>query len=41
VNVGAPMALAYPSDRSVRDVAAIAAFCAGLNAAPARRRAMG
>ena len=38
VNVGTPMALAYPSDKSVKDVAAIAAFCAGLNSAPPRRR---
>jgi pilus assembly protein CpaE len=36
VNVGTPIALAYPSDRSVKDVAAISAFCAGLHAAPRR-----
>jgi pilus assembly protein CpaE len=36
VNVGTPIALAYPSDKSVKDIAAIAAFCAGLNAAPRR-----
>ena len=28
VNVGSPIALAYPSDKSVKDIAAIAAFCA-------------
>jgi pilus assembly protein CpaE len=38
VNVGTPITLAHPSDRSVKDIAAIAAFCAGLNAAPLRRR---
>jgi pilus assembly protein CpaE len=37
VNVGSPIALAYPSDKSVKDIAAIAAFCAGLNAGPSRR----
>jgi pilus assembly protein CpaE len=36
VNVGTPIALAYPSDKSVKDVAAISAFCAGLHAAPRR-----
>jgi pilus assembly protein CpaE len=36
VNVGTPIALAYPSDKSVKDIAAIAAFCVGLNAAPRR-----
>ena len=36
VNVGTPIALAYPSDKSVKDIAAIAAFCAGLHAAPRR-----
>jgi pilus assembly protein CpaE len=38
VNVGTPIILAHPSDKSVKDIAAIAAFCAGLNAAPLRRR---
>jgi pilus assembly protein CpaE len=38
VNVGTPISLAHPSDKSVKDIAAIAAFCAGLNAAPLRRR---
>jgi pilus assembly protein CpaE len=38
VNVGTPIILAHPSDKSVKDIAAIAAFCAGLNAAPPRRR---
>jgi pilus assembly protein CpaE len=36
VNVGSPIALAYPSDKSVKDIAAIAAFCVGLNSAPRR-----
>src|SRR5277367_1433582 len=30
VNVGSPIALAYPSDKSVKDVAAIAEFCVRL-----------
>jgi pilus assembly protein CpaE len=38
VNVGTPITLAHPSDKLVKDIAAIAAFCAGLNAAPLRRR---
>jgi pilus assembly protein CpaE len=38
VNVGTPISLAHPSDKSVKDIAAIAAFCAGLNAAAPRRR---
>jgi pilus assembly protein CpaE len=38
VNVGTPIILAHPSDKSVKDIAAIAAFCAGLNATPPRRR---
>jgi pilus assembly protein CpaE len=38
VNVGTPISLAHPSDKSVKDIAAIAAFCAGLNAVPLRRR---
>jgi pilus assembly protein CpaE len=38
VNVGTPISLAHPSDKSVRDIAAIAAFCAGLKSAPPRRR---
>jgi Flp pilus assembly CpaE family ATPase len=37
VNVGTPIALAYPSDKSVKDIAAISAFCAGLSATPPRR----
>jgi pilus assembly protein CpaE len=36
VNVGSPIALAFPSDKSVKDIAAIAAFCVGLNSAPRR-----
>jgi pilus assembly protein CpaE len=38
VNVGTPITLAYPSDKSVKDIAAIAAFCVSLNSAPARKR---
>jgi pilus assembly protein CpaE len=38
VNVGTPIALAHPSDKSVKDIAAITAFCAGLNAASPRQR---
>ena len=38
VNVGTPIGLAHPSDKSVKDIAAIAAFCAGLKSAPPRRR---
>ncbi len=38
VNVGTPITLAHPSDKLVKDIAAIAAFCVGLNAAPPRRR---
>ena len=30
VNVGTPITLAYPSDKSVKDIAAISAFCAAL-----------
>jgi pilus assembly protein CpaE len=37
VNVGAPMTLAYPSDKSVKDIAAISAFCAALKSPPPRR----
>jgi pilus assembly protein CpaE len=36
VNVGSPIGLAYPSDKSIKDIAAIAAFCASLNSAPRR-----
>jgi pilus assembly protein CpaE len=36
VNVGTPITLAYPSDKSVKDIAAISAFCAGLHAASRR-----
>jgi pilus assembly protein CpaE len=38
VNVGTAIILAHPSDKSVKDVAAIAAFCAGLNSVLPRRR---
>ncbi len=37
VNVGTPITLAYPSDKSVKDVAAISAFCAALKSPPPRR----
>ena len=37
VNVGAPITLAYPSDKSVKDIAAISAFCAALKSPPPRR----
>ena len=37
VNVGTPITLAYPSDKSVKDVAAISAFCAALKPPPPRR----
>ena len=37
VNVGTPIALAYPSDKSVKDIAAISAFCAALKSSPPRR----
>lgn len=37
VNVGTPMTLAYPSDKAVKDIAAISEFCAGLKAAAPRR----
>jgi len=37
VNVGTPIALAYPSDKSVKDIAAISAFCAALKSPPPRR----
>jgi Flp pilus assembly CpaE family ATPase len=38
VNVGTPISLAHPSDKLVKDIAAIATFCVGLNPAPPRRR---
>jgi pilus assembly protein CpaE len=38
VNVGTPISLAHPSDKSVKDIAAIATFCAGLKSAPPRKR---
>ncbi len=41
VNVGTPMTLAYPSDKSVRDIAAISKFCTGLKSAPVLRRSIG
>jgi hypothetical protein len=37
VNVGTPITLAYPSDKSVKDIAAISAFCAALKPPPPRR----
>jgi pilus assembly protein CpaE len=41
VNVGTPITLAHPSDKSVKDITAISAFCAGLNSAPPRKRTWG
>jgi pilus assembly protein CpaE len=38
VNIGTPMTLAYPSDKSVKDIAAISAFCAGLKSAGGSQR---
>jgi pilus assembly protein CpaE len=38
VNVGTPITIAYPSDKSVKDIAAISAFCAALKAPAPRRR---
>ena len=38
VNVGTPMSLAYPSDRAVKDIAAIANHCAGLKPAAPKLR---
>ena len=35
VNVGTPITLAYPSDKSVKDIAAISAFCAAPEIRPA------
>jgi hypothetical protein len=37
VNIGTPMTLAYPSDKSVKDIAAISEFCTRLKSAPPRR----
>jgi pilus assembly protein CpaE len=37
VNIGTPMTLAYPSDKSVKDIAAISEYCVGLKSAAARR----
>ena len=37
MNVGSPMTLACPSDKSVRDIAAIAEYCAALKPAASRR----
>jgi pilus assembly protein CpaE len=37
VNLGTPMTLAYPSDKAVKDIAAIANYCAALRSAAARR----
>jgi hypothetical protein len=39
VNIGTPIALAHPSDKSVKDIAAISAFCAGLMVAAPWARA--
>jgi pilus assembly protein CpaE len=37
VNIGTPMTLAHPSDKSVKDIAAISEFCTGLKSALPRR----
>jgi pilus assembly protein CpaE len=37
VNLGTPMTLAYPSDKAVKDIGAIANYCAALRFAAARR----
>jgi pilus assembly protein CpaE len=37
VNLGTPMTLAYPSDKAVKDIAAIANYCAALRSAAATR----
>ena len=37
VNLGTPMTVAYPSDKAVKDIAAIANYCAALRSAAARR----
>ena len=36
VNVGTPMTLAHPSDKSVKDIGGISAFCAALKSPPRR-----
>jgi len=38
VNLGSPMTLAYPSDKAVKDIAAIADYCVALKSAAAPRR---
>jgi pilus assembly protein CpaE len=38
VNIGTPMTLAYPSDKSVKDIAAITGYCVGLKSAAPRQR---
>jgi pilus assembly protein CpaE len=37
VNLGSPMTLAYPSDKAVKDIAAIADYCVALKSAAPRR----
>jgi len=37
VNLGTPMSIAYPSDKAVKDIAAIADYCAALKSAAPRR----
>ena len=37
VNIGTPMTLAYPSDKTVKDIAAISEYCVGLKSAAPRR----
>jgi hypothetical protein len=37
VNLGTPMTMAYPSDKAVKDIAAIADYCVALKSAAPRR----
>jgi len=37
VNLGTPMSIAYPSDKTVKDIAAIAEYCAAMKLAAPRR----
>ncbi len=37
VNLGTPMTIAYPSDKAVKDIAAIADYCVGLKSVAPRR----
>jgi hypothetical protein len=37
VNLGTPMTIAYPSDKAVKDIAAIADYCMALKSAAPKR----